>query len=454
MRTLCFYSCLSFCSWGVHASVHAGIHPPGQTPPWVDTPWQTPPWVDIPAGQASPSRWLLLRTVRILLECIIFTSSLSSWLFFLPAAGGLFSSRRGRKESTPAVRNNREVSQSRRTKSDSDCGKTKKGQKFHDYATINYGNFSRNRNHDNDDYYYIEDKLRHFRDHDVINVNFNINTVDSKCACFKHIDAAPPSGYYNPDATEVFPSGELQNSFLTVTDNNYNSLPKTRTRIKTNPWLPSPRETPTPSVTSSMTSSMISSPDDFPADGRCFEPTDEFEYHHGDDLPALNTLNRPTPPIRDNSASAISQSEYNVLQRSFTSDTDNENCSFQPHHNPATRTVHSSAEQISATAMTNPDQTDRFDYEAAFESQIESAKVTRVYGSRDLLDEYGSRDTLFDDVSGSYGVPSLRRRRPFLILRYSRRFEEQESTEETDDTLKGNVFDYSFIETESCWVDQ
>ena len=328
------------------------------------------------------------------------------------------------------------MSQSRRTKSDSDCGnKTKKGQKFHDYATINYGN----KNPDAD-YYYIEDKLRHFRDHDVINVNFNINTVDSKCACFKHIDAAvPTSGYYNPDATEVFPSGELQNSFLTVVDNNYNSLPKTRTRIKTNPWLPSPRETPTPSVTSSMTSSMTSSPEDFPGDAICFEPADEFEYHHSDDLPALNTLSRPSPPIRDNSASAISQSQYNVLQRSFTSDTDNENCSFQPNHNPATRSAHSSAEEISAIAAPAMTSSGCFDYEAAFESQIESAKVTRVYGSRDLLDEYGSRDTLFDDVSSCYGVKS-RRRKPFLILRYSRRFEEQESTEETDDTLKGKHF--------------
>ena len=183
---------------------------------------------------------------------------------------------------------------------------------------------------------------------------------------------------------------------------------------------------------------MTSSPDDFPPDGRCFEPTDEFEYHHSDDLPALNTLNRPTPPIRDNSASAIGQSQYNVLQRSFTSDTDNENCSFQPYQNPVTRPMHSSAEEISAIApdMTIPDPNNCFDYEAAFESQIESAKVTRVYGSRDLLDEYGSRDTLFDDVSSSHGVKS-RRRKPFLILRYSRRFEEQESTEETDDTLKG-----------------
>ena len=77
---------------------------------------------------------------------------------------------------------------------------------------------------------------------------------------------------------------------------------------------------------------------------------------------------------------------------------------------------------------------------------VESTRVGRVYGSRELLDDYGSRDTLFDDVSSTYGVPCARRssdwngdrkRKPFLILRYSRHFEEEESTEETDDTLKG-----------------
>ena len=71
---------------GVSTSVHAGIH----TPPWAETPWadtptsrQTPrawawtrtpprqrsPWADTPSP--SPSRPLLLRTVRILLECIM-----------------------------------------------------------------------------------------------------------------------------------------------------------------------------------------------------------------------------------------------------------------------------------------------------------------------------------------------------------------------------------------------
>ena len=63
--------------------------PPGQTSPRADTPWpdtpmgrhpngqtppgQTPPRADTP----SPSRRLLLRTVRILLECILVYKKLS-----------------------------------------------------------------------------------------------------------------------------------------------------------------------------------------------------------------------------------------------------------------------------------------------------------------------------------------------------------------------------------------
>ena len=59
---------------GVSASVHTGIHtPPGRYPQADNplgrhpTPRQTPPCVDTP----PPSRRLLLRTVRILLECIL-----------------------------------------------------------------------------------------------------------------------------------------------------------------------------------------------------------------------------------------------------------------------------------------------------------------------------------------------------------------------------------------------
>ena len=86
LRRLCFYTCLS---------VHRGVclsardttppgadtplgsrhHPP---PPTVGTfpgadlpPEQAPPWKQTPRDQAPPTRRLLLRTVRILLECIL-----------------------------------------------------------------------------------------------------------------------------------------------------------------------------------------------------------------------------------------------------------------------------------------------------------------------------------------------------------------------------------------------
>ena len=64
--------------------------PPGQTPPWADNPWADTPWADTPWAdtpwadtpqadtpqadtpkQDTPSRWLLQRTVRNLLECIL-----------------------------------------------------------------------------------------------------------------------------------------------------------------------------------------------------------------------------------------------------------------------------------------------------------------------------------------------------------------------------------------------
>ena len=59
---LCFHRRLWFCSQGwVSAPVHAGIHPPGQTPQ-----------ADMPRADTPPhSRRLLLWTVRILLECIL-----------------------------------------------------------------------------------------------------------------------------------------------------------------------------------------------------------------------------------------------------------------------------------------------------------------------------------------------------------------------------------------------
>ena len=55
-------------STGVSAPVHTGIHTP-----WADTPLEadTPGKQTPPSKQTPPRRWLLLRTVRILLECIV-----------------------------------------------------------------------------------------------------------------------------------------------------------------------------------------------------------------------------------------------------------------------------------------------------------------------------------------------------------------------------------------------
>ena len=57
-------------TWGVDTPYWAG------TPLWPDTPWaDMPPKQTSPPGQTPPlSRWLLQRTVCILLECILITT--------------------------------------------------------------------------------------------------------------------------------------------------------------------------------------------------------------------------------------------------------------------------------------------------------------------------------------------------------------------------------------------
>ena len=82
LRRLCFYTCLSFCSQkGVPEQVPPGpcTPPPGRYTPWTRyTPQDQvhPPsryTCTTPPGRYTPppSRRLLLRTVRILLECIL-----------------------------------------------------------------------------------------------------------------------------------------------------------------------------------------------------------------------------------------------------------------------------------------------------------------------------------------------------------------------------------------------
>ena len=71
LRRLCFYTCLSFCSHGgVCLSACWDTIPPDQAPPARPG----TPLDQAPPGPGSPpreQRLLLLRTVRILLECIL-----------------------------------------------------------------------------------------------------------------------------------------------------------------------------------------------------------------------------------------------------------------------------------------------------------------------------------------------------------------------------------------------
>lgn len=98
-------------------------------------------------------------------------------------------------------------------------------------------------------------------------VNFNVNLKgsmgDSKCACCdKHISqimASSSSSTSSQDNVETADSEESISSSSCSTDKQNNSIPKARSRIRTNPWLPSPRPTPSTSPTYSSSSSSLTS---------------------------------------------------------------------------------------------------------------------------------------------------------------------------------------------------
>ena len=80
------------CPQGASASVHAGIPPPGARPHWE----QAPLGADTPGSRHPPSRRLLLRTVRILLECTLcFLNNIPRLTFCLGYSINLNSSIKG-----------------------------------------------------------------------------------------------------------------------------------------------------------------------------------------------------------------------------------------------------------------------------------------------------------------------------------------------------------------------
>ena len=79
------FSQVSVCSRGggeVYTNPYQTDKPLGKTPPQADTPRQTPPWADTTQADTPPTRWLLKRTVRVLLECILLSKMFVEYLTF------------------------------------------------------------------------------------------------------------------------------------------------------------------------------------------------------------------------------------------------------------------------------------------------------------------------------------------------------------------------------------
>ena len=100
-----------------------------------------------------------------------------------------------------------------------------------------------------EDFHYLEksalDKA------DVVNININLGHEEVKCGFDKVISPSDVSG-----------SGLWEDYADTygVNDANFNTVPRARTRIKTNPWLTSPKPSPAASCDSSPTMSHLTSP--------------------------------------------------------------------------------------------------------------------------------------------------------------------------------------------------
>ena len=89
-------------------------------------------------------------------------------------------------------------------------------------------------------------------------VNFNVfNSVDTGCGCYKHVTPGAVAAKRETVDYSQHPCAELLNYNL---ETNFNTVPgpKARTRIKTNPWLSSPRSSPANSLDSPLSCSSSS----------------------------------------------------------------------------------------------------------------------------------------------------------------------------------------------------
>lgn len=162
-------------------------------------------------------------------------------------------------------------------------------------------------------------------------VNIDSGQRIHKCACYKHVDAS----VFSPVDSEV----EVEKALVIITDfdPNCNSVPKERSKIKTNPWLPSPRTSPSSSRTPSSTSSPSRSPIDHSAffaeddcdctsglSSDCKSPVDSSEFDAEMPSPGSSMANSVTSESSGSYivTSMMSETDESLMATSMTSASD------------------------------------------------------------------------------------------------------------------------------------
>ena len=284
----------------------------------------------------------------------------------------------------------------------------------------------------------------------IESADLNLNTESTKCACYKHLHPLGGSSASSPEEecherglpTSDTPS--LSPSTSSAEDSGFISLPKTRTRIKTNPWLPSPRSSAATSPDISPTSSSTPSPvytdrhnfhpfpkviAEKPHQGK---PKKRRRYKAGNDTmttPLNIPVTQPAEAPIQNSMKSTEDSN-SILQCSFLSESDNcgpesglqsletslcsetnslgkpnDNCGYLAHcfdtgsvQTSCTGLDEEGVEQVIRGDLIETQVS--FEYEEAFESQLEVKGVGEYVGSKDELSD-DSCEHLFNDPLGS-----------------------------------------------------
>ena len=229
------------------------------------------------------------------------------------------------------------------------------------------------------------------------NVNIHNKEYERKGKCLKHIT----TGYNTYEELEEVKRQvhglrdlQLHDAKLLIQqgDLGFHGNLKTRSRIKTNPWLPSPRSTPRTTPCSSVNTSPDVSPDDPKDTIKRFDDSDCLTVDSG-----VKGSSDSLSSYRSNRKLWERSLSDSSLHRSFTSEN-----SLSPNETePSLNIEASSSENITPDVvkkLTNQKPGDRvsFEYEEAFENQIEAHVC--AYRTRDeFSDGYGSDDDVFLD---------------------------------------------------------